>query len=135
MIEREILQTLQQATITAVAMSIMPALPIMYTDITFEIPNDQKYLEIVHIPNNGDDAFWGDEQNYQGIYRLLLHWPIDGAGAYPPLDVAASIAGYFTKTLWLGKVKISGVPKLTGLIASPPENLYPISVRYSAFST
>ena len=133
MIEREILQTLQKATTAAVAQSSMVGLPIKFTGITFVVPNDQKYLEVVHIPNNADRQYYGDEKQYQGLFRIILHWPIDAQGVYPAMNLIASIAGYFSKNRWFDKVKISEVPNLTGVLEKPPEVLLPVSIRYVAF--
>jgi hypothetical protein len=52
MIESQILQTMQSATIAAVAMSITPDMPIKFVAVGLTPPNDQKYIEIVYIPNN-----------------------------------------------------------------------------------
>lgn len=137
MIERNILSALQTATIAAVAASIMPALPIKAVGRTFEIPNNHCYLEIVQIPNNVTNEFWGNSKTYRGLFRLILHWGLDDAGAYPPLDVIASIADYFTKdkTFQSGStsVKIYEEPDLTGVIEAPPELLFPVTIRYLSF--
>jgi hypothetical protein len=135
MIESQILQTMQSATIAAVAMSITPDMPIKFVAVGLTPPNDQKYIEIVYIPNNDIGAYWGDEKNYRGMFRLILHWPNDGAGAYEPLDVLASICGYFTKGLYLGPVKITEPPDLSGVLEQGTETLYPASLRYSRFAS
>ncbi len=129
----EILETLQQAAIVAVGESDMPELSIKFVGITFTPPDDQRYLELVFIPVNRNDDFWGDEKNYQGIFRMVLHWPNDGAGAYPPMNVLRSIAGYFTKDLALPKVQIRAKPDLTGVLEEGAELLLPASIRYQSF--
>lgn len=137
MVEREIIEALQKATTAAVAASTRPTLPVKYLGITFEIPNDHKYLEIVHIPNNVDNEFWGSEKTYRGLFRLLLHWPIDGAGVYPPTSLMKSISSHFTKgsrfTAGGVSVKIYEEPDLTGMIEQPPELLFPVTIRYMSF--
>jgi len=131
--DREILQALQTATTAAVAASIMPALPVAYVDITFKVPIDQKYLECVFIPNNNGGDFWGEEKNYRGIYRLILHWPIDGKGPYAPMDLLASIAAYFEKGKLLQGVQIYEKPDLTGVLREGGESLFPATLRYQSF--
>jgi Bacteriophage related domain of unknown function len=133
MIEHEILQTLQTAAIAAVTASSVPTLAIKCIDITFEPPNDQKYLELVYIPNNDNGAFWGTEKIYQGIFRLILHWPNDGKGPYEAMMALASIAGYFSKYQLLQNVQITSNPDLTGVLEQGSEILYPASVRYLRF--
>lgn len=137
MIEKEILQALQTATLAAVAASTMPTLKIKVKGRTFEIPNSQEWLEIISIPNNIDNEFWGDGKTYRGLFRLLLHWPLKEEGAYPPLAVLASIGAYFAK----GKVfqngsvsvRIYDKPDLTGMIEAPPEQIFPLTIKYMCF--
>jgi len=70
--ESSILSALQQAVTAAVAASDDPNLPIKYLllgnqgDGEWVVPIDQKYLELVWVPNNADD-FWGDELNQRYI--------------------------------------------------------------------
>lgn len=131
--DAEIISVLQKAVTAAVAASTMPALPVCYVDIDFTPPTDQKYLEIVHIPNNRND-FYGSEKNYAGMLRLVLHWPKGKVGVQPPLTVLNSVCSYFTKDRYLdGGVKIVSEPDYMGSVAQPAENLYPASARYSCF--
>lgn len=135
--ETEILQALQTAAIAAVAASIMPALAIKPLGRTFNPVADQPYLEIVHIPNNLDNEFWGKEKTYRGLFRLLFHWPLLDEGAYPALQVISSVSGYFGKgevfTSGGVSVKVYDEPDLTGVIEAPPNMLYPVTVRYMSF--
>jgi hypothetical protein len=135
MYDRAILEQLQQATIAAVAASTVPALPIKHLVATgaFTIPDDQKWLEIVWIPNNRRGDYWGNEKNYTGMFRLVLHWPNDGAGAYGPMNVLASVCSYFDKERRLQNVMISANPDSGGVIEQGAENLYPAMLRYQCF--
>lgn len=128
----EILKVLQKAVMAAVTASTTPKLPVKYAGISFTPPNDNKWLELVMIPNNRSD-FWGDERNYQGMFRIILHWPNENAGAYGPIAVLASIASYFSKGLFLQDVQICETPNLTGVLESGTETLYPASIRYQSF--
>ena len=138
-----VLKTLQTATLAAIAASDTPDLPVKMKGRTFEIPNDQKYLVVVFIPNNQSDRCWGEEQVYQGIFRLVLHWPVDDKGVYDPIDIvdfenSGSVASYFTKTNALRTggfgVNITQVPKLTGVIEAGHESLFPVSMSYRSFN-
>lgn len=133
MIEREILQTLQEAVTAAVDASTEPDLPVKYVKRTFTVPSDQRYLEIVHIPNNPDQGFWNEEKRYAGVLRLILHWDLQDSAPYEAMDLIASIASYFTKDLRLGKVKVADVPNLLSVLEAPPEIMLPVSIRYTAF--
>lgn len=131
--EREILEALQKATIAAVAASDTPLLPVKYIGRSQVPPSDQKWLEFVFIPNTPDNQTWGDELNYMGMFRLVLHWPNDETGAYPALDVLKSICAYFTKDRRLDGVKITNAPKLLSVLEQPTEALYPATIRFAAF--
>lgn len=133
MYDQAILQILQTATIAAVEASITPTLPVKFVGLTFIVPDDQKYLELVFIPNNRSGGYWGDEKDYRGLFRLILHWRNDGEGAYPAMAALASICSYFGKGTYLQNVKISDNPDLTGVLEQGSEILYPASVRYQCF--
>ena len=137
MVEAEILEALQKATTAAVAASTLPELPVKYKGRVFTIPSDDRWLEIVYIPNNINGEFWSSGKTYRGLYRLLLHWNIDDTGVYDPLRVIASIAGYFPigAIFQSGgvRVKVYQEPDLTGVIEAPPDQLFPVTIRYETF--
>lgn len=137
MVEAEILEALQKATTAAVAASTMPALPVKYRGRVFTIPTDDRWLEIVYIPNNINGEFWSNGKTYRGLYRLLLHWGVDDAGVYDPLRLIASIAGHFPigAIFQSGgvQVKVYQEPDLTGVIEAPPDQLFPVTIRYETF--
>ncbi len=129
-----ILSSLQKATTAAVAASGTPSLPIKYIGRTFKPPSDQKYIECVFIPNNIINAYWGSSRLYRGAYRLLMHWPINGAGAYPPIDALTSIAVYFSKDrALLHGVRIINGPDMGGIIENGPEIIWPATMEYRLF--
>lgn len=138
MIEQQILQALQTAVIAACAQSTIPTLPIKAIGRSFEPPNDQRYLEIVQIPNNITNEFWNESKTYRGMLRLILHWPIDDQGAYPPIATLQSIVSYFAKgkSLINGNVsvKITENPDFMGQIQGSPDTIYAVSVRYQCFA-
>ena len=130
----EILKVLQRGVMAAVTASplITSEFPIKFIGRSFTVPDDQKWLELVFLPNNRKD-FWGDEKNYQGAFRVILHWPNDDEGAYGPLAVLGSIAAYFSKGLFLQNVQICETPDLTGVLEQGSETLYPATIRYQSF--
>lgn len=131
--EEAILRALQGGVTAAVAASTTPVLPISYVGVNFNTPNDQKWLEIVWLPNNIQEGFSGNEKNHRGILRLLLHWPNDGAGAYRPLAVIESIGAYFTNGLLLSNVQIYSKSDLTGVLQDGDDVIYPLSIRYQSY--
>jgi hypothetical protein len=131
--EADIISALQQGVTAAVAASTSPALPVKYLEVGFTEPDDGKWLEIVWIPNNRTGDFWGEEKNYQGLLRLVLHWPNNGAGVYTPLGIIGSIADYFHKGRLLSGVQIYETADFTGTVANGDETLYPVSIRYQSY--
>lgn len=131
--DRTILNRLQKAVTAAVAASSTATLPVAYLGLTFEVPDDQKYLEIRFIPNNSGGDFWGEEKNYQGLLNLILHWPIDNEGVYPPMDALASIVSYFNKGRVLTEVLIEEAPDVKAALEKGSEMLYPCTIRYKCF--
>jgi hypothetical protein len=137
MIDGDILKILQQAVTAAVEASMIPTLPVKFYGRTFdpeEKAPDGKYLETVFIPNNPTGGYWGDEKDYMGMYRLILHWPNKDEGVYDPLDVLKSICSYFTKDRFLQIVKISDIPTLSSVQEIGSELLFPASLRYQSFN-
>ncbi len=138
MIESDILKALQTAAIAAVAASSAPALPIKVVGRVFLIPSDSKWVELISIPNNVENEFWGDSKTYRGLFKLLLHWPMNDKGAYDGLRVLESIAGYFVKGREFVsngvRVRIYEEPNLTNLMEQPPELLFPVTIRYQCFN-
>lgn len=134
MSDSAILRVLQQAVRDhAVPQSIAPTLPVKYIDITFTVPNTQKYLELVHIPNNRNGDFWGVEKNHRGLFRMILHWPKNGTGPYTPIETIESIAGYFKTNRLLDGVQIYEAPDFTGSLDMGQELLYPMGLRYQSY--
>lgn len=134
MSDLDILQTLQVAVRDgAIPASISPTLPVKYVGTILKVPDDQKYLELVWIPSNNTGDFWGNEKNYRGIFRMVLHWPNDGTGAYAPMQVIESIGSYFTKDLRLSNVQIYETPDFRGPLDLGHETLYPVNLRYQSY--
>jgi hypothetical protein len=137
-VETDILKALQTAVAAAVDASALPLLPIKYLGRTFIVPDDQKWLEIVNLPNDIQGAFWGNEKYYRGTMRLILHWQNDDAGVYVPTDLIAQVGSFFDKdkSLRSGQsvVKIYEKPGVSALIEAGTETLFVLSVRYQSFS-
>jgi hypothetical protein len=131
--EEAILRALQGGVAAAVAASISPLLPVSYVGVSFAVPNDQRWLEVVWLPNNIQGDLWGDAKNHRGLLRLFLHWPNDGAGAYRPLAAIESIGGYFTNGLLLSNVQIYSKSDLTGVLQDGDDVIYPLSIRYQSY--
>ena len=131
--EPDILSALQTGVTAAMEQSDAPDLPVKYLLMGFDIPNDQKWLEIVWLPNNNRNDFLGQEQNHRGIMRLVLHWPNDDAGVYAPTELLASISRFFTNGKVLSGVQIVGKPVPTGIVEDGDDTLFPVSIYYQSY--
>lgn len=136
MIEKEILQALQTATISAVAASTVPTLPVKFAGRVMP-DNAGNWLELVYLPNNITAEFWDDGKTYRGVFRLILHWSVDDRGSYEPLSLIASICQHFpVGTVFQNgsvQVKITAEPDLSSVIEATPSQLFPVSIRYQTF--
>lgn len=131
--ESAILSALQKGVTAAVAQSDNPALPVKYLLKGFTVPQDQKWLEIIWIPNNRSGDFLGAEKNHRGILRLVLHWPNTSGAVYEPIALFASITRYFSKGKLLSGVQIYATADPAGLIEEGDETLFPVAIYYQSF--
>ncbi len=132
--EDEILSALQKGVVAAMAQSDDPDLPVKYIMAPWGgIPQDQKWLEIVWIPNNRRGDFLGGEKNHRGILRLILHWPNEPTGAYAPIRLLGSITRYFEKGRLLSGVQIYGTADSGGIIEDGDDRLLPASIYYQSY--
>lgn len=131
--EADILDALQGGVIAAVAQSDDPDLPVKYLLTSFTQPADDKWLELVWLPNNERGAFRGDEMNHRGILRLILHWPNESGDVYEPVNLMASITRYFTNGLLLSGVQVYSKPIPTGMVENGADVLFPVSIYYQSY--
>lgn len=134
-VERYILEALQKGVTLAVGTSI----PVKYVNTNFKAPSNGKWWEVVYIPNNVTDEFWDEGKTFQGVLRLILHWPQSNTGAYLAMDEMKRVADSFIKgniytdPLNQVRVKIQEHPNCTGVLEQSPEFLLPLTIRYSCF--
>lgn len=140
MIETDVLKALQAAGIAAVAASAIPTMPIKAIGLTFDTTKkapDGKYVEFVNIVNNRTGDYWDDSRVYQGTFRIILHWPIDEQGAYPPMTYLDQLASFFPKNTRLvsgqANVQIYENPVASGEVVNGSELLYPVGIMYRCF--
>lgn len=139
-LEPFVIQALQKAVIRAVDLSDYPNMPVKYIGVNFNPLPEQNWLEVVHIPNNIENEFWGDEKTYRGVMRLILHGPQNGEGIYGSMGMLTSVLNNLAKgskhsdTAGNVLVKIEDHPNITGAIEESPELLIPATIRYSYFS-
>lgn len=137
--ERYILEALQKGVIAAVDASSNPDLPIKMVGRTFNKPETGAWLEVIPMPNNVMDEFWGSGKTYRGVLRLIFAWPMNDEGVYTSLSAVDSVTSYFTKGLKLtdpgnnATVTITDNPDFKGVIEEAPWMLHPVSIRYQFF--
>lgn len=131
MIESKIIDLLQKQ----VTKAVNGLYPIKYLNVNIK-PTDS-FWEVVYIPNNVENEFWDKGKTYQGILRLILHWPADNTGIYTPLQEAERVSAGFEKgTELFGddvKVIITDNPNLTSLNEDDGKLLIPLTIRYLCF--
>jgi len=133
--ERYVLEALQKAVIDTAPVG----LSVKYVGRVLNVGSDDKYLEVVYLPNNIENQYWGSSKVYRGSMRLILHWPIDDTGVYPALNMAKQVADNFPKGSLFEddgsnvQVKISEEPNISTVLEQPPELIVSITVRYSYF--
>lgn len=145
-IDTAILQALQVAARAAYSASAIGALTgwteatrIKPVGITLTPPADGRYLEFVHIANNQGGDQWDDSQDYQGNFRIILHWDItDNAGPYSPGTLMDELAGKFSKNVPLQveagvMLRFTKNPSASGVIENGTELLFPVTLSYRCF--
>lgn len=133
--DRYVLEALQKKAITAVGVSV----PLKCVGIAFQPPVSGRWWEVLWIPNNPTGETWDSAQTYRGMFRLVLHTPIDGKGAYSILDEVNRIAANFSKGTKLTDsgnnviVLLVDNPEFIGLFETTPESEAFLSIRYTCF--
>lgn len=132
--EKDIIKALQSKIVSVVN----NVLPVKYLNINFQIPDDGKWWEVVYIPNNVENEFWGKEKTYQGILRLVLHWPQNNEGIYKALEEMTRVAEGFDKGEILNfndiSLKIYETPSTTGILEEAPNLIIPLTIKYTCFT-
>lgn len=133
--DRMVITALQQSLIAAIATTTIPTIPVKFLNVAFNVPDDGKWIEPIHIPNNPPDTTWGDEQVYRGIYRIILHWPNLGQGSYDAFNFMKPIVNYYIKNRKLnGVLSLLNRPKLTTVTEEGKGLILPFSFEYLSFS-
>ena len=128
-----ILKALQKAVTVAVGQQM----PVKYMNTNINPPSDGKWWEVVYIPNNVTNEFWSEGKTYQGVLRLILHWPQDNKGAYDAMTEVSRVANsfqkgnVFTDPSNLVQVRIQDHANANGVIEEPPSLILPLTIRYS----
>lgn len=141
MINTDVIKAAINAAVSAITNNWKPeisALPLKVPGRTFDIPNDQRYFEVVLITNDGADRTWGDERFFRGIIRIILHWTVDDTGIYSQIDLLETLAQSFKKgshiRFDLADLLIIEHPKIDDLITNGHEQIFPLTIQYQCFA-
>lgn len=136
LIESKIIKRLQER-----AIEVIDDKNIKCLNINFDPPVDEKWWEVVYIPNNVQDEFWsGSDKTYKGIFRLILHWPQKSQGVYKPLEEVERVAGGFPKDLELFssdnsiKIILTDTPDINNLSEDRPQFTIGLTIKYTCFT-
>lgn len=116
-------------------LAIEPALPIKWPGRAFDPPDDRKYFEIIHFPNDPIDYDWQDHATtFHGILQINLHHPIN-LGSVVLSEICDNVINnYFAKNTILmestTRLQIDTVPSVGNIVENAGEVFTPIRVRY-----
>lgn len=135
LVESKIIKCLQ-----ARALEVINDRNVKCLNVNYNPPVDEKWWEVVYIPNNARNEFWSDDaKTYRGIFRLLLHYPQKSQGVYKPLEEAERVAGGFPKNLELWsedntvKVTITDTPDISSIVEDRPQFMIGLTINYHCF--
>lgn len=135
MIEEQIKLALQ----TAARVAIGTDYPIQALGRTLkpEQKSNGKWIEFVQIVNNPPGMAWDDSKLYQGIFRIMLHWPLNDEGDYEPARYLDALSTFFKNGTLLREgdvtVKIYQNPDAGSAIPASGEQIFPLSLSYRCF--
>lgn len=139
MIEADISTALYKGVSDAL-ISAAITLPVAYPGRQF-VPPDTAWIEVVQITNNIANELWGNGRTYQGLLRVLLHYPANDDGAIPATAILDTIANQ--PTMLKGVQLRSGAAVVT--IYDHPDRgsmivddkrgglIFPLTLRYRDF--
>ena len=77
--------------------SMPTGLPVAYPGVMFDKPADNRYIEVIHFPNDPIDYDWRSNATVQrGILQINVHWSRN-VGIVDANDVARTVAQWFAK--------------------------------------
>lgn len=105
----------------------LTALPIAYPGVPFDKPADNKYVELIHLPNDPINYDWRDDATAErGLLQINVHWTRH-VGIVAPNDHARVIATQCSKnTVIGGSLMIATSPTIGQWI----DDFIPIRVSY-----
>ena len=103
------------------------ALPVAFPGITFDKPADNRYIEVLHFPNDPIDYDWKDYATVQrGILQLNVHWTRN-VGIIEANNMARTLVTMFAKNTIIGGLLMVINPPT---VASWVDDFIPVRVFY-----
>jgi hypothetical protein len=121
------------------AVTPLTTLPVKYLNTNFKPPENGKWWEVLFIPTDVPDTTLGNEQMFQGIFRLLLHWPQDNKGVYKALEEVDVMREGFKKGSRFDDVATNTTvsvrenPDVSSIVEESPNLLIPLTIKYHCY--
>lgn len=117
------------------ALILAPSLPIQFPNLTFPQPDNGRWLEIVHLPNDVLDTLWDTENPgvHRGLLRILVHYSSD-IGTVVVANIIDRICAHFAKGTTLEsdgvRVRVTSQPSNASWVRTKDETFMPVTVSY-----
>ena len=121
-----------------VGMSLTPALPISWPNLSFSMPADRKALRVVFVPNTATRRALGSSgaHQYLGLLQVSVHWP-SGQGEAAPRALASDVADHFPPDLELTSgdvtVRITKRPTVEDMFVDDDGVQTPVMIDWECF--
>lgn len=113
-------------------------LPVALPNMPFDPPDDQRYLEVTHIPT-ATQRQWIDSDGvhrYIGMLQVSVYWS-HGRGEIEPRDIAGKVIEAFPCDTILVEddvtVRITKRPEAAGIITEDYSVQIPVTIEYEAY--
>lgn len=117
------------------ALTLSPAHPVAWPNLSFTAPADRRYLRVSHLPNSTDRLFVGssDPHQHQGILQVVVCAPLN-KGEAAVMEIAGLVADHFPPDLLMADgVRVSKRADIATALIEDTEIQIPVSIRYRAF--
>lgn len=132
MIEEAMFQRLQGLAFT-------PSMPVAWPNVSFDPPQDHRYLRAQFVPNMADRALIGSDgpHRHMGLMQVSVYWT-KGEGETAPRDIAGTVAAHFGCDLKLRNgpltVRITKHPDVRDLIIEDAAIQIPVIIAWECWA-
>lgn len=106
--------------------STITTLPIAFPGVVFDKPTDNRYVEVIHLPNDPINYDWRDHATVdRGLLQINVHWTRN-IGIVAANDVARNIASQFSKDSIIDQLTIDKSPSIGQWV----DDFIPVRISY-----